>query len=342
MLCSNKEGGCGWQGELGQLDKHLNVNPVEDKKFLGCACTMVKCLFCGELHQRSEIEDHQTSACLQRPFTCSMCDEYESTYKDVVTSHAPECKCRPVECPNSCGASHLQHQHLEEHMSSQCPLMHVKCEFSDAGCDAKVYRRDLPSHLSDNVITHMSLLARENRKLKQQLKIQEQQLKTQEQQLQTQEGHIKSHEERWEILHNARAPPLKLNCKVKLTENKSEPFYSQVGGYKLQLSTQYSSYFNVSFGSFTSSNVRQEDLEIKFALLESEFAVQLPCKLHITGEVINQVEDEDHIAVKYTVNSRTRPEWSIISVRKYGFITKYRNKENVSIFHITDVTVCKI
>ena len=27
MFCPNKESGCDWQGELGQLDQHLNVNP---------------------------------------------------------------------------------------------------------------------------------------------------------------------------------------------------------------------------------------------------------------------------------------------------------------------------
>ena len=74
-----------------------------------------------------------------------------------------------MECPNLCGADNLQHQHLEEHVSSQCSLTYVECEFSDAGCDAKVYRKDLASHLTDNLVTHMSLLAMENRKLKQQL-----------------------------------------------------------------------------------------------------------------------------------------------------------------------------
>ena len=145
VFCSNKEGGCGWQGELGQLDQHLNVNPDKDNQLVGCAYTKVKCLFCSQMHQRQILQDHQTSKCPKRPYTCRMCDEYESTYDDVTTSHVPECKCRPVECPNSCGASNLQQQHLEEHVSSQCPLACVECEFSDAGCDTKVYRRDLPS-----------------------------------------------------------------------------------------------------------------------------------------------------------------------------------------------------
>ena len=173
VFCSNKERGCVWEGELGQLDQHINSNPDKDKQLVGCACTNIACLFCDKLHPRHETEQHQTSLCTKRPFTCFMCDEYESTYEDVVNSHAPVCKCRLVECPNSCGANNLQHQHLEEHVSSQCPLTYVECEFSDAGCDAKVYRKDLASHLTDNLVTHMSLLAMENRKLKQQLQKQE-------------------------------------------------------------------------------------------------------------------------------------------------------------------------
>ena len=45
VFCSNKESGCDWQGELGQLDQHLNLNPEKDKLSVGCAYTEVKCLY---------------------------------------------------------------------------------------------------------------------------------------------------------------------------------------------------------------------------------------------------------------------------------------------------------
>ena len=179
VFCSNKERGCVWEGELGQLDQHINSNPDKEKQLVGCGYTNIVCLFCDKLHLRHEMEQHQTSLCPKRPYTCFMCEAYESIYEDVLNSHAPVCKCRPVECPNSCGADNLQHQHLEEHMSSQCPLTYVECEFSDAGCDVMVYRKDLASHLTDNLVTHMSLLAMENRKLQQQAKIEIGQLKLQ-------------------------------------------------------------------------------------------------------------------------------------------------------------------
>ena len=194
VFCSNKERGCVWEGELGQLDQHINSNPDQEKQLVGCAYTNIACLFCDKFHPRHEMEQHQASLCPKRSFTCFMCEEYESTYEDVVNGHAPVCKCRPVECPNSCGADNLQHQHLEEHVSSQCPLTYVECEFSYAGCDVKVYRKDLASHLTDNLVTHMSLLAMENRKLKQQLQEQAGEIKRlghqQEGLIETQEANL--------------------------------------------------------------------------------------------------------------------------------------------------------
>ena len=157
VFCSNKERGCVWEGELGQLDQHINSNPAKEKQLVGCGFINIACLFCDRPHLRREVE-----CCPKRPFTCSMCNAYKSTYEDVVNSHAPVCKCRPVECPNSCGIQNLQRPQLENHVSRQCPLTYVKC---DAGCDAKVYRKDLASHLTDNLVIHMSLLAMENKKL---------------------------------------------------------------------------------------------------------------------------------------------------------------------------------
>ena len=173
VFCSNKKSGCDWQGELGQLNDHLNSNPGKEKRSIGCAYEDLKCLFCDELFLRGKIAHHQGSQCAKRPFTCSMCEGYNSTYDDVIANHIPVCKCRPVECPNSCGANNLQHQHLEEHVSTQCPLSYVECEFSDAGCDVKVYRKDLSSHMEENMTTHMSILASENKKLKLQLERQD-------------------------------------------------------------------------------------------------------------------------------------------------------------------------
>ena len=272
VFCSNKERGCVWEGGLGQLDQHINSNPDKEKQLIGCVYTSIACLFCDKLHPRPEMEQHQTSLCPKRPFTCFMCEEYESTYEDVVNSHSPVCKCRPVECPNSCGADNLQHQHLEEHVSSQCPLTYVECEFSDAGCDAKVYRKDLASHLTDNLVTHMSLLAMENRKLKMQLIKQGEKAVAEIQNLQFQlkeatkyfESQLES-ERKFTKATICRVPPIDLLCPAKIFKDGgkwlSDPFYSRIGNRKLQIVFLFSRKESRPFGS----------IEVSCNLLDEQF-----------------------------------------------------------------------
>ncbi len=269
VYCCNKAKGCDWQGELGQLDQHLNLNPDKDKKFIGCAFAEIECLYCiySTLFERCILETHQLSECLGRPFICSMCGDYKSTYDDVTNCHAPVCEYRPVECPNSCGDDNLQHQHLEEHLSSQCPLSLVECEFSHAGCDVEVCRKDLPSHLSDSMVTHMSLLARENRDMKLQLKKQV----------------AKERKILLEVLNSI--PPL--DFRVLIDSNvQSHIFYTR-RGYKLKLDVLYQTKSSIYYS---------------FSTLESEFKVQSPCSLSITALLVDQAKNKNHLELKYDVD----------------------------------------
>ena len=166
--CSNKDEGCDWRGELRALDEHVNPTPSKNKQLVGCPFTKVKCVHCKGTFRRCDVERHQSSECHQRPFVCELCEEYGSTYERVVNEHAQICSCRPVDCPNGCG-SVVQHHRLVDHLSKTCELSQVECEFSHAGCDVRVIRKDLPGHLADNMAKHMSLLASENQELKSRL-----------------------------------------------------------------------------------------------------------------------------------------------------------------------------
>ena len=145
VFCSNKDSGCSWKGELRQLDKHLDPS----KAFINPS---VKCALCSKVYQGGLFRHHYLWECTERAFSCPMCEEYRSTYNDVITNHFPTCECRPVECPRLCGASNLQHQDLEEHVSTQCPVpQYVDCEFSpSAGRDG--LHKDLTSHLIEDRI----------------------------------------------------------------------------------------------------------------------------------------------------------------------------------------------
>ena len=153
--CSHKNEGCQWTGELGELDNHLNENPMLGQQFVGCDFANVACNDCGKPFQRQSFKDHQLE---QHPFSCEHCHDYESYYEDVVKNHWPVCGFRQVPCPNECGV-YPERQNLERHESSECPVTVVNCDFHYAGCEVQLPRKDMPAHLAKNLITHMTQLA---------------------------------------------------------------------------------------------------------------------------------------------------------------------------------------
>ena len=352
VSCSNKESGCDWQGELKQLDEHLNLipelsieqnlnlNPFSryvDPTSVGCAFVNIRCTFCSKWYPRGKIHHHQVSECGRRPFTCSMCKIYKSTYDDVITNHAPVCKCRPVECPNSCGANNLQHQHLEEHLSTQCLLSYVDCELSDAGCDAKVFRKDVSFHLEKDMVHHMSLLAKENRKLKLQLKEQnrqqEEKIREQEQKIREQEQKIEAqateNSENFEFINKKfiaqaiRIPPVDLVCTDVTKEWHSESFYTHDGGYKLKLHS------SVSFN-------RRYSLEYRH--IESEFPAVLPFSLKITVHAIHpRFRGEPHKMESTHTVRRTNENISIAILSRD--VLQVYTTDNHLMFRVVEVKV---
>ncbi len=172
VYCPHHKFGCEWRGKLEVLDTHLNVNPKLDKQLEGCGFVDVRCCNdgCGQCLQRQLIVEHQCRECPLRIFNCEHCHEYESTYHDVTTNHCPVCKCYPLPCPHECRQETIQRQNLEQHLNKECPLQEVECEFKYAGCEAKLPRKDMPDHLKEGVVSHMTLLAQQNHELVQQNK----------------------------------------------------------------------------------------------------------------------------------------------------------------------------
>ena len=64
IYCPNKPQGCDWQGELGQVEKHLN--PEDESK--GCGFVMVECKYkCGVWVRKRLVKKHETETCRKRP-----------------------------------------------------------------------------------------------------------------------------------------------------------------------------------------------------------------------------------------------------------------------------------
>lgn len=136
--CTMKDLGCQWMGELGELENHLNYKPSQDKQLEGCLFIEVQCLHCAKPFQRSNIDVHQNDQCVQRPFSCEYCKDYSSCYEDVTTNHWPVCGSYPVQCPNACSNETIERQNLESHVTNDCPLTVIECDFTSVGCEVKL------------------------------------------------------------------------------------------------------------------------------------------------------------------------------------------------------------
>ena len=101
-----------------------------------------------------------------------------------------------------------------------------------------------------------------------------------------------------------QVPPIRLECAASWLLGcigwVSKPFYSHVGGYKLQLL------------------VRKLNDCLYFVYMESEFPVVLPCKQQITMRIIDQDNDKyDKIVKEYTVTQYNTLTTSIRIKEKY-------------------------
>ena len=155
VYCPQKEIGCEWSGELISLPRHLNIAGDSEQQE-GCSFAFIECTFCGEGIQQRDLKEHKTDKCPQRPYSCAYCNNYDSTYEDVITNHWKLCPCRSVPCPNQCGSS-PKLVSLKEHLEKECPLQVITCAFQYVGCNEKLPRQDMSDHITQNLAFHMSL-----------------------------------------------------------------------------------------------------------------------------------------------------------------------------------------
>ncbi len=64
------------------------------------------------------------------------------------------CNYYPIPCPNHCDIGTVPRCHTKKHLLD-CPLQLVDCEFVDVGCDVRVVRKDLASHMTENAQQHL-------------------------------------------------------------------------------------------------------------------------------------------------------------------------------------------
>ena len=165
VYCSKKSAGCEWTGELGELERHQKLGSVEGQcRFVDVQCS----LKCGKHFQRHYITTHESTMCKKRSFTCKYCD-YKATHEKVVNDHWPKCPRYPKVCPNRCSGDKIERRFLQRHLDENCPLQETKCEFSHAGCQAKMKRQEIQDHLEAKKDEHLKMVSAKCTKLESRL-----------------------------------------------------------------------------------------------------------------------------------------------------------------------------
>ena len=158
-----------------------------NKLIFSCKYKPNGCEWTGGLTQRP---DH-IRECSKRPFTCNYCSDFMSDYDDVRNNHWPICGYRSVLCPNGCERS-LQQNEIENHLENFCPQAIVDCDFKIVGCKKKLHRKDMPSHLSESLSTHIFLQLQSHKQLMLNHETENKILKQQNQKLQADVIHLQT------------------------------------------------------------------------------------------------------------------------------------------------------
>jgi TNF receptor-associated factor 4 len=149
VKCPKGYKGCHWKNEFGRLREHLNPEPTPDGQLTGCQFYKIQCLDCKELVRRGKMVSHQNNQCPMRPFTCKRCD-HTSTYEDITKNHDATCTKLKMKCPKGCGKK-LFRMDIPTH---ECPEDIIDCIYKYAGCQERVKRKNMESHLEKNEHTH--------------------------------------------------------------------------------------------------------------------------------------------------------------------------------------------
>ena len=273
IRCSNKGSGCKWVGELGDLDKHLNLGSVDGK----CNFVAVKCpLKCGKCIQRYYLAKHKSNVCSKRLFSCKYCD-YQATHEKVVNDHWPKCQHYPKVCPNKCSTDEIERRFLQRHLKKECPLQEIECDFSYAGWKKKMIRQLMKKHLGESKDEHLKMTTEKCKKLE--AVVNDLQLALS--QISTKPIFI--------------PPPDMIMDHFEKHKNDgtrwySPPFNTHVGGYKMCLKVDAN-----GWGSGKGTHV---SLAVNLMKGEFDSHLQWPFKGEITVELVNQKEGGENLIRK--------------------------------------------
>ena len=163
VYCSLRNDGCDWVGELCKLKDHLDGNNMAACQYLPVACH-----YCSEYVRRRNMDAHGKH-CSQQHLKCDFCG-YKFKTLFQLRNHYKKCQASPTACPHvHCSKAVKRARELEAHLE-ECPWSPLTCEYQHAGCDRKILRKDMESHLQENMQRHLDLVKEKLSKLEEEIK----------------------------------------------------------------------------------------------------------------------------------------------------------------------------
>ena len=149
VMCTNKERGCEWQGELCDINTHLGNSD-------GCQFEDIRCSNeCGKMLQRQYLISHVENECPHRKVDCQYC-HITGEHQFIEGEHKEQCPKLPLPCPNKCEVGNVPHEDMEAHRK-ECPLEMVLCEYHNVGCGEKMMRKRKREHEQEEMEEHLLL-----------------------------------------------------------------------------------------------------------------------------------------------------------------------------------------
>ena len=279
--CSNRREGCEWEGELQELNDHLNENPSNENQLNGCDFTKIHCQFCQEMFPRNQMSEHLENICQDRPFKCQYCN-HQDTYQQVINIHLSECQQQPVVCPQGCGSS-PQQENLAAHIADECPNTTITCKIQ--GCGERRKRKDMPAHNQECAAQHVELLSQKVSKLEGEV------------------SELEGEAEQQKKEQNARHLPITVTMKnyQQLLSARdrwnSRLLYTQERGYAIFLAVYVAGF---GAGVFTG------DISVYVYVTRGEYdeELQWPHRLSIEVSLLNQNDDGDKVTKIFNIQAK--------------------------------------
>ena len=85
-MISELQTSCEWTGELGELDRYLDLNSELGKQLGDCTFAAVGCLYSLACEYFQHRHVHTYKFCPQHPLCCDYILDYRSVYEDVANN----------------------------------------------------------------------------------------------------------------------------------------------------------------------------------------------------------------------------------------------------------------